>query len=83
MIFLSEKENLIVLNPVNQEVLVRFQNGKCSIDEDDRFKIDLMKSLGYKFEEEIKEDILEVDTKEIKSKSSLKKQKMNAKEVKQ
>jgi hypothetical protein len=54
MIFLSEKENLIVLHPKSGEILVRFQNGKCFIDEDKKEDIALMKKLGYKFEEEFK-----------------------------
>jgi hypothetical protein len=80
MIFFSEKENLIVLHPKSGEILVRFQNGKCSIDEDKKEEIELMKSLGYKFEEEVKEVL--TDSIEENKKNSSRRQKNNiSKEV--
>lgn len=67
MIFLSEKENLIVLHPKSQEILVTFQNGKCTIDEAEKEKIDLMLELGYKTE-----NIEEVEIKRTSSKKKSK-----------
>jgi hypothetical protein len=86
MIFLSEKENLIVLHPKSGEILVRFKNGKCFIDEDKKDEIELMKNLGYKFEEEVKENLSEIIHQEAKIQQELinkvKRQKNNiAKEV--
>lgn len=67
MIFLSEKESLIVLHPRSQEILVRFQNGKCSIDEAEKEKNELMLELGYKTE-----IIKEVEIKRTSSKKKSK-----------